>query len=448
MFKTLLLIFLVGNLSSCSLFGGDDNDNTGENLKIQFKLDDVASSQRFPFRDASTMVPNEVIYVALNDVDMVIEHQALLAGENSIQVPKGFIYLFSFVYNPSLTGTATGGIQLIGNLNLAELGLDSLPISGSAEENMDLGTLQLADGRYRSDVTKEYAAEVLGYSETVLLNYGAYDETANRLLNPDIDQNGIYDSDEDLFWEFRSSNSFHWYTYNYDDLVNSNSDAVIKQLQGTYRHSFHIILRGNLGHGGNNETYLEYETPSGWIQVGKVDDMTDTVGSRVEADGSQWYVFENSITALLDGQPGPWDGNYRINHPSKQYFFYNMQFNQPYKSESLFIYPFFTLTGNDPEYYDKISWTWKKVQGTSISDLVLEELQLLARDLPNFGVRKVEDDSTFNDRYSAQELKVEDTIPLETPILRSDYASRVIQVDLTYCDNSSTYYQGYNDKPF
>ena len=100
-------------------------------------------------------------------------------------------------------------ITTIGNINIVSDGLDSLPTGDDTEDDVDLGPLTPADGTYESGISAEEIAAGLGEDEGTLAAFGASDQLMMKALNPDINRNGIYDSDEGIEWEFGCSYNFY-----------------------------------------------------------------------------------------------------------------------------------------------------------------------------------------------------------------------------------------------
>jgi hypothetical protein len=131
-------------------------------------------------------------------------------GANSISLDKDGVYVLG-LYRKS-----GGTIQRLGPINVASLDLGSLPLSVSAGDVLDLGELDIGSGSVDSSISSAEASEDMGYPESTLREFGAYDRVFGKILNPDINDNGEFDAEEGLSWTFGALIYFNFQQSDFD----------------------------------------------------------------------------------------------------------------------------------------------------------------------------------------------------------------------------------------
>ena len=207
-----VLFVLSMMMESCTFFGMIINGSS----TVQFSLDtgttpstSIAGTVYDGSRSLSTSpAPNEIIYVDASQDFPRIQRAPLGDGVNELALVKGGVHLVGFVYNPanarSMTRSTASSIQTIGNLQIVAAGLDSVPLSSEAADEIDLGQLAATATGYTSPLTAGTISAELGYDQVAMETFGTFDNTLMKFLNPDINGDGIYDQNQFFTWKFRA----------------------------------------------------------------------------------------------------------------------------------------------------------------------------------------------------------------------------------------------------
>ena len=70
-----------------------------------------------------------------------------------------------------------------------------------ARSTINLGELAAANDKFVSGIDVGELSDRVGYEAETLAAFGEFDDSIKKMLNPDIDSNGIYDVDENFLWK-------------------------------------------------------------------------------------------------------------------------------------------------------------------------------------------------------------------------------------------------------
>jgi len=173
---------------------GCNNDNSD--------LSDDTSQVVFSFSNPDE-VPDDIIFVEMNSDTPVLKHVPAVESGNSIKLDKSSVHLIGFTGIPDSARSISSQISVLGSLSVVKIGLNSLPLSEEASSVVDLGDVSKSDDSFESNIDDSSVSDDTGYDSSTLSDFGKYDEVLSKFLNPDVNSNGIYDSDENLIWQFR-----------------------------------------------------------------------------------------------------------------------------------------------------------------------------------------------------------------------------------------------------
>lgn len=203
---------------------GRPNDDPNTNV------DPSASSHvRFSLEDAAAagIHPTHVVYMDALSKGQSLVKVPVTAGIQDIALPKGGYYVMGLVEEGSAArGSLDRGIgnsiKMLGSIKVLASGLDSLPLTDSAAATIDLGEIQpqASSGDLVSTIAPAEVPAATGNSASSLETVARYDDGLLKMLNPDIDGDGVYDSQEGLTWSFACR-----YKYSLRYVVRSGSVA-------------------------------------------------------------------------------------------------------------------------------------------------------------------------------------------------------------------------------
>ena len=341
------------SLGSCELLG---NLLTGK-VEIIFSVEPGAEDQ-----------PNEIIFTDASGPFGRLRRQTLEPGENTIRVSRGGTYVIGLVHNSSGSRSIGSAISTIGNINIVSNGLDSLPTGDTSMDAVDLGPLTPGDGTFESGVGAGQIAVELGEDAGVLAEFGATDQLMTKVLNPDIDRNGVYDADEGIEWDFICSYNF------YLDVSSEDFDAgIISTPISDIPHDIAWLFHQNglpsdndefEYHGTNlNEDIRLYYPPNTPITDGAGNPLT----YRASYYSTDWQFYFDSDPSGMNPRP-PYDGDYLLNVYGMDYYLDNVVFLKPADEFQHLLLLIYSQEYAEDGTVIRASWKWKEVVDGQYAD--------------------------------------------------------------------------------
>lgn len=352
-----VVVALAASFASCELLpAGDDGQVT-----ITFALPEAVAGETSP---------NVLLAYRLeSDADPL--RFEVRPGSNEVEVPSGATYLFGLVRAESAASGAVrtrsigSAIQTIGTIAIVANDLETLPAATDSPQDINYGALERTDGGYASTANPASIAEALNLDPAFLSEMGNSDDLLVKILNPDIDQDGVYDSDQGLEWNFMS---FHYFAMSYgnadfDSATIPYAPSDLSPIVTKY------IFRATSGFPSlasvpNSQVrlYLPPESNAVWNDGSRVEYMIPNASDDVSTPGDIWFPqdpTERADTGTGDRVTGgiPFDGDYRLQLGADEYVIRNADFVKPADNYESFIFPVFKLT-LDGQRADVITWRW------------------------------------------------------------------------------------------
>jgi len=389
----LTFVFAIFIFSSCPVRSVDqvlatdteenqqENGTTSSDSEILFSFEEIPKDLSRDVK-ASHVIPNEIIYVNNIYSNSSIKMVPIQGGINSIILPKNSTSLIGFVYNPSLSAIKdlrnreiATGIQSIGNLNIVKAKLDSLPLSSSAADKIDLGMLAVTEHSIESSISSEDMIKATGYEE--LGSYSMFDSSLLKLLNPDIDRNGKYDIEENKKWVISGLTLHSFYP---DDFNDSGPILPVSSfLKGDF--SLLVWLNKTFNHPDYNSVFLRLPPENLYIDLNgnKVDGVYASWHGLNGGPGGEYnqYYF-NYFKNMLESPKAPFDGNYELDLNGEKYYFSNLNFPKPTETEyDGFLFPQTRLDFDEDGYLQKASYSWWIVNNNRYEKPSEQEVKLI-----------------------------------------------------------------------
>ncbi len=396
-----LIIFSCDGLKITDTSPASENDDNQESVPEENNEPDSSTGVKVTFtlpgapksigtKDSqadSALQPNELIYYDISVSSPILHRKSLLTGTNQVQLQKNSMNVLGFVYNSSLGNTVkkfdkdiSSGIQLIGNLQIVSAGLDSLPISESAGNTIALGELTTHDNSVSSAIDAAQFAYSSGYAEADLLSYSFYDDGLARLINPDVDGNGVYDVDENRLWQVTASrDGGHFYR---NDFSGTSPAIPTSSLIGPL-FSIVIWLNRSFPHPDFSTVFLEFPTgveykDKNGATVAGIYANWERTGEGPGGEFNQYYF--SYINSVIKSPPTPFKGDYTLTINDTQYSFRNLSFLTPTGgSPEGFIFPETKITYDSNDFVQKLSYSWWVVRNGVFARPTETEVRLAAK---------------------------------------------------------------------
>ncbi len=332
----------------------------------------------------------EIFWLDITKEKAKILHKALVAGINTLELDKNGIHLVGFtsrivdsLNSATSSKDVVGGIQTVGNIQIASVGLDSMPIAAIAQDQINLGTLGTeTSGVLISYLDSESASDSLGYTTDTLNSFGIFDSSLTKFLNPDINQNGIFDSDleDDLEWKLTT---LRHYTFRSDEILSDGSPTrPFSELIGNEQMSLVFWLNKNFPHLDKSAVRLVLPPENEYLLNAPPDEAIEGIkpyhDSPLASDGYAQYYF-NFGSLFISPKP-PFDGDYQLKLGTDKYYFKDVKFLKPaVDTYDGFLFPSTTVEIDENQNLKKLSWRWKAIENGLWRDATPEEVQLKAR---------------------------------------------------------------------
>lgn len=135
---------------------------------------------------------SQLEWVTINSTDMTYE------------LEKGAAYLLG------IAKKTDNGIKTQGIISTQQEGLSVIPISMDATNVLDLGKIIEGEDEFYTQVDVNQLSEAVGYTKETIEALNGYDVTLKHFLNPDINGDGVFDNEQDIWWLFLGNYDFNF----------------------------------------------------------------------------------------------------------------------------------------------------------------------------------------------------------------------------------------------
>lgn len=378
MLSALLLVMLF----SCSDGGSSDSGGRAQSTSqsnIQFTLPEpvgVVSSARA----LDNSQPTHLLVIDVNAENPEIMEVPIVPGDNSISVDKNGFYIFQFIQKPTDSGVP---ILKLGSLTMATVNVDALVLGEDAADDIILGNLQYQDGSYQYDVPMHYLEQNSGLSRETILSIGNLDDQLKKLLNPDIDHNGVLDSAQDLNWIM---NLFYRWVLSASDIT--LSDGISGFTPSLFSNSSPDLIF-SIGGLDIVENAISFQFP----QDNPIVNSSSQQPITSMALNYNGMIYDNGVFSNSNGigdyqgmfpagtDPTlPVNGDYTISYGSKILYMDDLYFYTPEQGFEDFVFPLIEILKHEDGSISEIHWKWFQVSNgqlqpadTNLSSVVIDQ---------------------------------------------------------------------------
>ncbi|MBI9104260.1 MAG: hypothetical protein JEY99_17715 [Spirochaetales bacterium] len=364
----------------------DTVPDSGEEIHISYALPSeyfILDNQFY--RALSSDVPVDFVYLNILEENHKFHHFTIIDERGAIDVPKDGFYIFAFtgrepVENFSLTGSRdiSSSISVLGSLKIVVMGLDSLPLQ-EAVSDIDLGLLVNTGDYYESSLASASLEDSISYTAEDLEAYALFDNSLLKFMNPDINKNGIYDTDENIFWRLTALRRYEILSSDFDI---ENDDVNIPLNTFTNNTDCQLVFWHNLGidHPPVEEVFLRF--PENTTYYDKQDDIITGIYSHhgYPATGDADYQLGQyyfSLDSLVSSPTPPYNGDYVLSLGDVNYELNNLNFTltTEYGADG-FIFPLIEVDVGTDDIIHSVTYKWYKVQGGVVVPATDNEVHL------------------------------------------------------------------------
>lgn len=376
-----ILILLLFVLSGCQ----EANENRGK-IAVQFTL---------PQSDGTLVTPNEILCYKLESSEAPTR-LSVAPGLNEIWVDRNQSYLFGLVDSTGEVSELSrsfhrglgNAISTLGSIRVVASDLETLPAGNGAADSLDYGELTQTDNAFESSIETVTLADQLELDPAFVEDLGSSDDLLRKVFNPDIDQDGVYDSEQNIKWNLSASLDFAM-SYGNSDFDNGIIPYTPEDLAPIVTK---YVFRAESGFPPLNtipideiRLYLPEGHNAVWRSGTAVDYMMPNRYDQFEEWGDIWFpqdIVERPDTGYGDWLNGgiPFDGDYHLMlGVDNNYYINNVDFVKPSDNYENFIFPVFKLTLSG-DRADVISWRWYVQQDGVFVAASPELVQAMIRD--------------------------------------------------------------------
>ena len=346
-------------------------------LELRFSVE----TSRAASKAVSAADANEIVYIDLNESEdgtHKLYHTPLTEGENAVTLQKGDSFAVGLTHNPGLEDeSGYDYITSVGSFYITDSSLNSLPLSGEAQDTLSLGSMKYSDSSFASSADTDSLQTATGYSSTALDSFGAADTIFRNIVNPDIDRNGKYDSDEDSFWRFCT-------------LVDIDMTDIVIDIDNPSGSASTSIARFN-------SAYLRYCLMLKNFNIG-INKYTNWNDICIELKN---YSESGSLTANYQFDYAPEEGDWRqiyfpidshkftpgnftltINEKEPVLYFDHIKFITPENNYEGFIFPVVECTADAGGNWQTLKWRWVQIRNGEYSPVLdSDTVKLMIKDM-------------------------------------------------------------------
>lgn len=315
-------------------------------------------------------------------------------GQNSVILPKGRVNSAYIVHTDAplsrVNSRSIGSsISTIGNIGIISAGLDSLPVSKESAAEVDLGGLSFNETEkiFNAPVSSGEISVDLGVPESDLLPYGNYDEVLSKHANLDIDQNGMLDGEDGLFWDLKTLYYFILQPgkvdfHNQEMLVSSDS---IRPAEFFYSFDFYNFFDRYTDANDISWDSLSLQLPS------NADGLTELpsnggMGTFLNGNNISWRTFP---VLNAENRNMPYNGTYQLLSAGSPFFeISDVSFIRPETNYEDFLVPILDLDVDSSGEIQNFELSWQKVFNEAFVDATPGEIEWKVKSvsiaLPNF----------------------------------------------------------------
>lgn len=358
------LLTIVGCVNTDS--GQQGGGGTGKFL-LKMDLSDVMSGGSITTESFKNGSDPEYYFLYLQLIDggrRDFNYQKIDSPDFTIELDKDAVYLFAIAEKKQ-----DEGIKTIGVITSIDLGNVIFPISLTATSTIDLGAILRKEDALYTTVGTSDLLKAIGYTRSYIESLKGYDVTLKHFLNPDINQDGIFDKDQGLEWYLNPSFELCYEDENYyDENGNVNIDSTSPNV--IFRELILWIRWGELKKTDSNASNWNCSLENYNLQSpGKNEPPNSPLNE-------QWFRF-NFGSGSIDRPP---NGSYtfKLSHPATSLTLQidNVNFLITPESE-LFVIPILNVKASSNGRLKSISWKWKKYENGEYIPVDKEAVKLI-----------------------------------------------------------------------
>lgn len=368
------ILIVVVILCNCSTESSDSSK-----IKLNFSLP-ASSSDPTISREVAVKpdAVDEIIWINMSALEPELNRKPVTGADQGLELDPDSIYAIGFVNNslPS-AGVArrmrsiAGSIRLIGNLHLVSTGLSSIPVSSNAAPEIDLGVLTYESGLFQSGLNSLQTAAYFGYSEDALSSFGKFDSALYVFLNPDVNENGVYDQDEGYDWKITQLRYFVFDGAAIQDdwSIAEPVDAYIRQ------HGIYFWLGTAFPQPPKEQVFLRF--PENNIYMKDGEQIYGGFASHEWPNQGGYHQYSFNLRPENVTPRPPYNGDYELQVGTESYVFKNMHFpGGDGASYDGILIPALRFTFDESGILVRIHCQWKMVAGQGFIDASPEDVQL------------------------------------------------------------------------
>ncbi|MDK2886951.1 MAG: hypothetical protein PWP54_1529 [Thermosipho sp. (in: thermotogales)] len=211
----IVLIIITGCLAPTRVNNPENSSSNYTNSdKILLKMDlsnvfaPTIHTNSYQTNELTSTTPTEeyyLLYVKITEGgNSQLEWVTINSTDMTYELEKGAAYLLG------IAKKTDNGIKTQGIISTQQEGLSVIPISMDATNVLDLGKIIEGEDEFYTQVDVNQLSEAVGYTKETIEALNGYDVTLKHFLNPDINGDGVFDNEQDIWWLFLGNYDFNF----------------------------------------------------------------------------------------------------------------------------------------------------------------------------------------------------------------------------------------------
>ncbi len=251
-----------------------------------------------------------------------------------------------------------------------------MPLSEDADDDIYLGELTVSGDSFTSTMTLTEMENVTGTPAEILQSYGRADQTMTKFLNPDINQNGLWDNEDGLSWSFAAD---YLLSFDIDWWLTMDDGTQLPAPLSSLGHKMYFRAEG-APYPASSWSEISLVLPSDLNVTNNGAPMTEVPPDEFPGPppaNENTYNFD-LVEGSYDQEP-PYQGDYAVRVGANSYIMRRVQFAMPDADYAGIPFPIWQIYSNGYGEMHRAEVVWRQIKGGKVYDALSSDIQKFIR---------------------------------------------------------------------